>query len=53
MMTYRTRSSVRRGSSRRGPLDTDDQFARVFSVAGTYSYFCGVHPHMTGRIIVK
>jgi plastocyanin len=36
-----------------GTLDTNDQFARVFMVAGTYSYFCGVHPHMTGQIVVK
>jgi plastocyanin len=36
-----------------GTLDTDGEFARVFSVAGTYSYFCGVHPHMTGQIVVK
>ena len=34
-------------------LDTDEQFTRVFDAAGTYSYFCGVHPHMTGRIVVK
>ena len=34
-------------------LDTDDRFSHVFSVPGTYSYFCMVHPHMTGQIIVK
>lgn len=34
-------------------LDTDDQFAHVFTAPGTYDYFCAVHPHMTGRIIVK
>jgi plastocyanin len=36
-----------------GTLDTDDQFTHVFATAGTYDYFCAVHPHMTGRIIVK
>ncbi len=36
-----------------GALDTDDQFAHQFDVAGTYDYFCAVHPHMTGQIIVK
>jgi plastocyanin len=36
-----------------GTLDTDDQFAHVFSTPGTYEYFCAVHPHMTGKIIVK
>jgi plastocyanin len=34
-------------------LDTDDKFSHVFTVPGTYEYFCAVHPKMTGRIIVK
>jgi plastocyanin len=34
-------------------LDTDQQFAHVFTKPGTYPYFCAVHPHMTGMIIVK
>ena len=34
-------------------LDTDDKFSFVFTAPGTYDYFCAVHPHMTGRIIVK
>jgi plastocyanin len=34
-------------------LDTDDQFSFTFTDAGTYSYFCSVHPTMTGKIIVK
>jgi len=34
-------------------LDTDDQFSFTFTDAGTYSYFCSVHPVMTGKIIVK
>jgi len=36
-----------------GALDTDDTFAHVFTVPGTYEYFCAVHPHMTAQIIVK
>jgi plastocyanin len=36
-----------------GTMDTDDQFAHVFTVPGTYNYFCAVHPHMTAQIIVK
>jgi plastocyanin len=36
-----------------GTLDTDDKFSRVFTAPGTYEYFCAVHPHMTGQIIVK
>jgi plastocyanin len=34
-------------------LDTDDKFSFVFSKPGTYSYFCSIHPKMTGQIIVK
>jgi plastocyanin len=34
-------------------LDTDQQFSQVFTTPGTYAYFCAVHPHMRGEIIVK
>jgi plastocyanin len=34
-------------------LDTDEKFSYVFGTRGTYEYFCAVHPHMTGKIIVK
>jgi plastocyanin len=34
-------------------LDTDDQFSFTFTNAGTYSYFCSVHPVMIGKVIVK
>ncbi len=34
-------------------LDTDERFSFTFSAAGTYNYFCSVHPHMTGKIIVQ
>jgi plastocyanin len=33
-------------------LDTDESFKMTFETAGTIGYFCGLHPHMTGRIIV-
>ena len=36
-----------------GPMDTDDQFSYTFSAPGTFSYFCALHPKMTGQIIVK
>ena len=36
-----------------GPMDTDDQFSYTFSDPGTFSYFCALHPKMTGQIIVK
>lgn len=34
-------------------LDTDDRFSITFARPGTYGYFCSIHPHMTGKIIVK
>ena len=34
-------------------LDTDDTFSFTFPNAGTYEYFCSVHPRMTAKIIVK
>ncbi len=36
-----------------GTMDADDQFSHVFTVPGTYPYFCAVHPRMTAQIIVK
>lgn len=34
-------------------LDTSDKFTYTFDKPGTYSYFCSIHPKMTGKIIVK
>ena len=34
-------------------LDTDDRFSFTFTTPGTYKYFCYVHPHMTGTIVVQ
>jgi plastocyanin len=34
-------------------LDTDETFSFVFTASGDYPYFCAIHPHMRGRIIVK
>ncbi len=35
------------------PLDTDDKFSFTFTIPGTYQYFCSLHPHMTGTIVVE
>src|SRR5216683_2535558 len=32
-------------------LDTDEKFSYTFSKAGTYPYFCSIHPKMTGKVI--
>ena len=34
-------------------LDTDEKFSYTFSKAGTYPYFCSLHPKMTGKIVVQ
>ncbi len=32
-------------------LDTNDTWEHVFNEAGTFEYFCSIHPHMTGKVI--
>ena len=34
-------------------LDTEDAYSFTFASAGTFDYFCGLHPHMVGKIVVK
>jgi plastocyanin len=34
-------------------LDAGDVFSYRFTAPGTYSYFCALHPQMTGTIIVR
>ena len=34
-------------------LDTDEKFSFTFTRAGTYAYFCSIHPKMTGKVIVQ
>jgi len=33
--------------------DTDETFSYTFTKAGTYAYFCSVHPKMTGSVVVQ
>jgi plastocyanin len=33
-------------------LDTEDKYGFTFATAGTFEYFCGLHPHMTGKVVV-
>jgi plastocyanin len=33
-------------------LDTDETFTITAGTPGTYTYFCSVHPKMTGTIVV-
>ena len=34
-------------------LDTDEKFSFTFIKAGTYAYFCSIHPKMTGKVVVQ
>jgi plastocyanin len=34
-------------------LDTDDKYSFTFTTAGVFEYFCSLHPHMTGTIVVE
>ena len=34
-------------------LDTDEKFARRFDHPGRFAYFCSLHPHMQGVIVVR
>ena len=38
---------------RSAALDTDNSFSFTFTTAGTYQYFCYIHPHMVGSIVVE
>lgn len=40
------------GSYRSKALDTNDKFSFTFARPGEYAYFCALHPHMKGKIIV-
>jgi plastocyanin len=33
--------------------DTDEKFTYTFTKAGTYPYYCTIHPKMTGQIVVQ
>ena len=34
-------------------LDTDDKYSYTFAKAGTYSYYCSIHPKMVGKVVVQ
>lgn len=34
-------------------LDSGDKFSFTFAKVGQFGYFCSLHPHMTGTVIVK
>src|SRR5215831_3884685 len=40
------------GKFRSAALDTEDKFSFTFDKAGSYEYFCGLHPRMQGKVVV-
>jgi plastocyanin len=34
-------------------LDTGQRFTVTFARSGEFGYFCSLHPHMTGKVVVK
>jgi len=36
-----------------GTLNEGDEFSFTFDEAGTFAYFCTIHPDMTGTIVVE
>lgn len=34
-------------------MDTDETYSFTFTKPGEFAYFCSLHPHMTGKVIVK
>jgi len=40
-------------SLRSAALDTQESFSHTFDKPGTYEYFCGLHPKMVAKVIVK
>jgi plastocyanin len=44
--------SVQKQFKKSTALDTDETFTITAGAPGTYTYFCSVHPKMTGTIVV-
>ena len=44
--------SVEKQFKKSTALDTDQEFTITAGTPGTYTYYCSVHPKMTGKIVV-
>ena len=45
--------SVEKQFKKSTALDTDQEFTITAGTPGTYTYYCSVHPKMTGTIVVE
>ena len=41
------------GTFKSKAVDTDEKFSYKFAKPGTYTYFCSIHPKMTGKVVVE
>ena len=41
------------GHFRSKALDSEDKYSFTFTAPGTFEYFCSLHPHMQGSIVVE
>lgn len=41
------------GAFKSKALDTDQKYSYTFTKAGTYQYYCSIHPKMVGKIVVQ
>ena len=46
-------ASANNAFARSPAMDTDGKFSFTFATPGTYQYFCYLHPHMVGTIVVE
>jgi plastocyanin len=60
MVTWTNKDDIPHGIAATGnsftrskALDTDDSYSFTFTTPGTYKYFCYIHPHMVGTIVVE
>jgi plastocyanin len=44
---------VSTGAFKSKAMDRDEKFSYTFAKPGTYSYFCSIHPKMTGKVVVQ
>ena len=41
------------GAFKSKALDTDQKYSYTFTKAGTYPYYCSIHPKMVGKVVVQ
>lgn len=44
---------AKNGAFKSKVLDTGDRFSFTFAKGGQFDYYCSLHPHMTGKVVVR